>query len=71
MPFVHFDVATCCGSQFVEMIFLPQVALWTLGQLVESTGSVVEPYSKYPNLLDVLLNFLKTEQSISIRREAS
>ncbi|KAK0063750.1 serine/threonine-protein kinase mTOR-like isoform X1 [Biomphalaria pfeifferi] len=46
-----------------------EVALWTLGQLVESTGSVVEPYSKYPNLLDVLLNFLKTEQSISIRRE--
>ncbi|BFZ23557.1 hypothetical protein BsWGS_26596 [Bradybaena similaris] len=46
-----------------------EVALWTLGQLVESTGSVVEPYSKYPNLLDVLLNFLKTEQSITIRRE--
>ncbi|XP_035824600.1 serine/threonine-protein kinase mTOR isoform X2 [Aplysia californica] len=46
-----------------------EVALWTLGQLVESTGSVVEPYSKYPTLLDVLLNFLKTEQSHSIRRE--
>ncbi|GFN76929.1 mechanistic target of rapamycin (serine/threonine kinase) [Plakobranchus ocellatus] len=46
-----------------------EVALWTLGQLVESTGSVVTPYTMYPNLLEVLLNFLKTEQSISIRRE--
>ncbi|XP_038044243.1 serine/threonine-protein kinase mTOR-like [Patiria miniata] len=46
-----------------------EVALWTLGQLVESTGSVVDPYKKYSNLLDVLLNFLKTEQSANIRRE--
>ncbi|XP_033096355.1 serine/threonine-protein kinase mTOR-like [Anneissia japonica] len=46
-----------------------EVALWTLGHLVESTGYVVEPYMKYPNLLDVLLNFLKTEQSPNIRRE--
>ncbi|XP_041480411.1 serine/threonine-protein kinase mTOR-like [Lytechinus variegatus] len=46
-----------------------EVALWTLGQLVESTGYVVEPYNKYPNLLDVLLNFLKTEQSPTLRRE--
>ena len=30
---------------------------------------VVEPYRKYPNLLEVLLNFLKTEQAIGIRRE--
>ncbi|XP_057312523.1 serine/threonine-protein kinase mTOR-like [Hydractinia symbiolongicarpus] len=47
-----------------------EVALWTLGQLVESTGYVVEPYKKYPNLLEVLLNFLKTEQSPGIRKEA-
>ncbi|RMX59040.1 hypothetical protein pdam_00009963 [Pocillopora damicornis] len=47
-----------------------EIALWTLGQLVESTGYVVEPYRKYPNLLEVLLNFLKTEQAIGIRREA-
>nr|QGN03465.1 target of rapamycin [Ixodes ricinus] len=47
-----------------------EISLWTLGQLVESTGYVVEPYHKYPSLLDVLLNFLKTEQSSSIRREA-
>ncbi|CAH1772250.1 unnamed protein product [Owenia fusiformis] len=47
-----------------------EVALWTLGQLVESTGYVVEPYKKYPTLLEVLLNFLKTEQAVGIRREA-
>lgn len=47
-----------------------EVALWSLGQLVESIGYVVEPYHKYPNLLEVLLNFLKAEQSPGIRREA-
>ncbi|XP_015233310.1 PREDICTED: serine/threonine-protein kinase mTOR [Cyprinodon variegatus] len=47
-----------------------QVALWTLGQKVASTGYVVEPYRKYPSLLEVLLNFLKTEQNQGIRREA-
>uniref|UniRef100_UPI00358FB62C serine/threonine-protein kinase mTOR-like n=1 Tax=Myxine glutinosa TaxID=7769 RepID=UPI00358FB62C len=47
-----------------------QVALWTLGQLVASTGSVVVPYRRYPALLDVLINFLKTEQAQGIRREA-
>lgn len=48
---------------------LIQVALWTLGQLVASTGYVVEPYRKYPTLLEVLLNFLKTEQNQGTRRE--
>ena len=48
-----------------------QVALWTLGQVIESTAYVIEPYQKYPMLLDVLLTFLKTEQSASIRREVS
>lgn len=47
-----------------------EVGLWALGHLVDSTGYVVEPYWKYTNLLDVLLNFLKTEQSPAIRREA-
>ncbi|XP_074653906.1 serine/threonine-protein kinase mTOR-like [Tubulanus polymorphus] len=47
-----------------------EVALWTLGEVVESTGYVVEPYYKYPMLLEILLNFLKTEQSPGIRREA-
>lgn len=46
------------------------VALWTLGQIVENTGYVIEPYQKYPGLLDILMKFLKTEQSKGIRREA-
>lgn len=45
------------------------VALWTLGQLVGATGRVVSPYNKYPFLIDILINFLKTEQVRSIRRE--
>lgn len=40
-----------------------------MGQQVASTGYVVEPYRKYPSLLEVLLNFLKTEQNQGIRRE--
>nr|CAD7587731.1 unnamed protein product [Timema genevievae] len=43
------------------------VALWTLGQLVGSTGHVVKPYTQYPQLLDTLINFLKTEQQPIIR----
>lgn len=43
------------------------VALWALGQLVGSTGYVVKPYNQYPTLLDVLINFLKTEQQPLIR----
>lgn len=46
------------------------VALWVLGQVVGATGYVVQPYNEYPSLLDVLLNFLKTEQQPIIRREA-
>ncbi|ESO02673.1 hypothetical protein HELRODRAFT_161965 [Helobdella robusta] len=45
-------------------------ALRTLGLIVESTGCVVEPYLKYPQLLEVLLQFFKTEQSITTRTEA-
>lgn len=46
-----------------------EAALCTLGQLVGATGHVVSPYNHYPVLLDVLMNFLKTEQQPCIRRE--
>lgn len=59
---------TSLWTSSVSLLFL-QVALWTLGQQVASTGYVVEPYRKYPSLLEVLLNFLKTEQNQGIRRE--
>lgn len=45
------------------------VALWAFGQLISATGHVVTPYKEYPNLMDVLLNFLKTEQQPKDRRE--
>jgi FKBP12-rapamycin complex-associated protein len=44
-----------------------EVALWTLAQLVENTGCVTEPYVRYPNFLETLLNFLRTEQRGTIR----
>lgn len=45
------------------------VGLWTFGQLISATGYVVTPYTEYPSLMDVLLNFLKTEQQPKDRRE--
>lgn len=44
-------------------------ALKTLGQLASNTGFVIDPYIKYPALLNILIGILKTEQSGSIRRE--
>lgn len=44
-------------------------ALHTLGQLVGVTGHLIQPYDQHPVLLDVLINFLKTEQQPPIRRE--
>ncbi|KAJ8712457.1 hypothetical protein PYW07_005299 [Mythimna separata] len=45
------------------------VALWSFGQVVGATGHVVTPYMEYPHLMDMLLNFLKTEQQPRERRE--
>lgn len=44
-------------------------ALKLFGQLASNTGFVIVPYKKYPVLLDILLNIIKTEQSPSIKRE--
>lgn len=49
-----------------------EVALWTMGRLIENCGFVLEPYWQYPNLLDILFNILKSEStkpSQLIRRE--
>ena len=32
---------------------------------------VIDPYNDYPNLMDILFNFLKSEQTQGIRREVS
>ena len=39
-----------------------EIALWTMGRLIENCGYVIEPYWKYPNLLDTLFSILKSEQ---------
>ncbi|CAM4856778.1 unnamed protein product [Rotaria socialis] len=46
-----------------------EVALWTIGQIVESCCYVIEPLQKYPILLDVLLQFLKSPEETPFRRE--
>jgi len=51
--------------------FKREVGLWTLGQVIDNTGCVVDPYWKYKNLLEILLNIFRAEQSIYARREAT
>ncbi|XP_057821315.1 serine/threonine-protein kinase TOR isoform X2 [Cryptomeria japonica] len=46
-----------------------EVAVATLGQVVQSTGYVVSPYIDYPPLLGLLLRLLNGELAWSIRRE--
>lgn len=49
-----------------------EVALLTLGRFIENCGFVIEPYWKYPALLDILFNNLKidsTKTSMLIRQE--
>jgi len=46
------------------------MALWTLGQLIENTGFVIEPYWKHPKLLDILLDLVRKEQAPSVRKKA-
>jgi len=46
-----------------------EVVIRTMGQVVASTGLVVEPYNKFPNLLMILLNMLVVEPEYSVRKE--
>ncbi|KAI3958805.1 hypothetical protein MKX01_023481, partial [Papaver californicum] len=46
-----------------------EVAVATLGQVVQSTGYVIEPYNEYPLLLGLLLKLLNGELAWSTRRE--
>ncbi|CAF2888630.1 unnamed protein product [Rotaria sp. Silwood2] len=46
-----------------------EVALWTVGQIIENYCYVIEPLEKYPILLDVLLQFLKSPEEMPFRRE--
>ncbi|CAL5329434.1 unnamed protein product [Camellia sinensis] len=46
-----------------------EVAVATLGQVVQSTGYVITPYKEYPLLLGLLLTLLNGELAWSTRRE--
>lgn len=49
-----------------------EIALWTMGKLIENCGYVIEPHSKFPNLMEVLFSIMKSESTKSsqlIRRE--
>ncbi|KAF8410286.1 hypothetical protein HHK36_002811 [Tetracentron sinense] len=46
-----------------------EVAVATLGQVVQSTGYVIAPYTEYPQLLGLLLTLLNGELAWSTRRE--
>ncbi|XP_054777757.1 serine/threonine-protein kinase TOR isoform X2 [Prosopis cineraria] len=46
-----------------------EVAVITLGQVVQSTGYVITPYNEYPQLLGLLLKLLNGELVWSTRRE--
>ncbi|KAI8925792.1 armadillo-type protein [Entophlyctis helioformis] len=48
-----------------------EAALRTLCLVASNTGWVVEPFLKHPNLLNLLIQVLKSEQAVSIRREAA
>jgi FKBP12-rapamycin complex-associated protein len=47
-----------------------EISLKTMGQVVESTGWVIEPYKNHLDLLSTLINMIKSEQVWEIRREA-
>ena len=50
-------------------VFTRETSLRALGQLVSNLGYVITPYERYPNLLPILLNEMKTEQNPVNRME--
>ncbi len=46
-----------------------QVLLRALGQLIRTTGCVIQPYTDYPELLPTILHVLSTEHKKGARRE--
>ncbi|KAJ5074525.1 serine/threonine-protein kinase mtor [Anaeramoeba ignava] len=46
-----------------------KIALYTLGQLIESTGWVIDPYVKFPRLMNTLLILLRTGRDEQIKKD--
>jgi hypothetical protein len=51
-----------------ETLLKRTVAIRTLGQLIISTGNVIEPYMLYPSLLPTLLRLLQDERTSNTNR---
>jgi FKBP12-rapamycin complex-associated protein len=67
----HLDVLLPFIVQSLQQtsVYKREIALRALGQLVEYTGHIAAPYSRYPELLDILLHIVKSEKTKSVRRE--
>ena len=48
---------------------LQRVALQTLSELVSGLCYPMEPYTKYPELLDVIMSFFKSDTPLYIKKE--
>eukprot|EP00727_Mastigamoeba_balamuthi_P014068 m51a1_g9284 putative phosphatidylinositol kinase tor2 (2481) ;mRNA; r:2709-12776 len=46
-----------------------EIALWALGEIARATSFVIQPYLKYPDLLDILLNAITAERARPIRMQ--
>ncbi|KAL0384340.1 UNVERIFIED_CONTAM: Serine/threonine-protein kinase TOR [Sesamum radiatum] len=83
LVFLYEDVRVACMRQYIPEL-MPlivdalldgaaamkrEVAVTTLGQVVQSTGYVITPYNEYPQLLGLLLKLLNGELAWSTRRE--
>ena len=68
----HFDTVIPFLIESMQDFYYVQLkhtSLWALSQIIANTGYCIEPYKKYPHLLEILLGFLQTETSVQIRRE--
>jgi phosphatidylinositol kinase/protein kinase (PI-3 family) len=68
----HFDSIIPFLIELMQDFYYVQLkhtAIWALGQIIANTGYCIEPYKRYPNLLEILMGFLQTETSKQIRRE--
>ena len=65
-PLIPFLIESMRDFYYIQ---LKHTSLWTIGQIIQNTGYVIEPYKKYPELLNVLLSFLQTETSTKVRHE--
>lgn len=68
----HFDTIIPFLIESMQDFYYVQLkhtSLWALSQIIANTGYCIEPYKKYPHLLEILIRFLQTETSVRTRRQ--